>query len=87
VNDQRRRQRREIRLIQRESTWLQKALFALGKAEEAREGLSELRQETAKPLTVSLEGKAVPLEELEEALDSHIQELMETVRELRRTVR
>jgi len=87
MNDQKRMQRREIRLIQRESTWLQKALFALGKAEEAREGLAELRGESIEPFKVSLEGRAVPLEELEEALDDHIQELLELVRERRKTVR
>lgn len=87
MNDQKRMQRREIRLIQRESTWLQKALFALGKAEEARESLAELRNETPAPFKVSLEGRAVALEELEEALDDHIQELMGLVRERRRTVR
>lgn len=87
MNDRRRMQRREIRLIQRESTWLQKALFALGKAEEAREGLAELHGEEPEPFKVSLEGRAVSLEDLEEALDDRIQELLEVVRERRREVR
>jgi len=87
MNDRKRMQRREIRLIQRESTWLQKALFALGKAEEAREALGELKGDEPETFQITVEGRDVSLEGLEDALDGRIQKLMEEVRERRRQVR
>jgi hypothetical protein len=86
LSDRRRQQRREIRLQQRESAWLQKALFALGKAEETREKLADTRDEEAKPYSIPLADGEVSMEELEAALQSRITELMETVRERRRTL-
>ena len=87
MNDRKRMQRREIRLIQRESTWLQKALFALGKAEEAREALAELKGDEPETFQITVEGRDVSLEGLEDALDGRIQKLMEEVRERRRKIR
>jgi hypothetical protein len=87
MNDRKRMQRREIRLIQRESTWLQKALFALGKAEEAREALAELKGDEPEAFQITVEGRDVSLEGLEDALDGRIQKLMEEVRERRRKIR
>ncbi len=80
--------RREIRALQREATWLQKALFALGKVEEAREAAAELNDEEATPLMVVVEdGPGLPLEAVEEALETRVKELLEVVRERRRILR
>lgn len=84
MSDQRRRQRTEIRLLQRESTWLQKALFAMGKAQEVREKLADTREEDASSYTVELDGEAVSMELLEDAIQARAQKLMEEVRERRR---
>ena len=87
MSDQRRQQRREIRLQQRESSWLQKALFALGKAEETREKLADTRDEDPTPYVLELDDRELSMEELEDTLQSRIEHLMETVRERRRTLR
>lgn len=87
MSDQRRRQRREIRLLQRESTWLQKALFALGKVEEVREKLAETREEEADdPYFVEVGGEKVPLGSVEDALQERVQTLLDEVRERRRAL-
>ncbi len=87
VNDRRRQDRREIRLQQRESSWLQKALFALGKAEDTREKLADTRNEEPFTYTIQLDDREISMEELEDALQSRIEYLMETVRERRRRLR
>jgi len=86
LSDRRRQQRREIRLQQRESAWLQKALFALGKAEETREKLADTRDEEAEPYSIALGNGELSMEDLEAALQARITQLMETVRERRRTL-
>jgi hypothetical protein len=87
MDEERRRQRQEIRLIQRESTWLQKALFALGKAEESHEKLVEERGVEEAAYTLALDDGELPVEVLEDALESRIKELMESVRKRRKTLR
>jgi hypothetical protein len=87
MDEERRRQRQEIRLIQRESTWLQKALFALGKAEESHEKLVEARGVEEATYALALDDGELPMEVLEDALESRIKELMESVRKRRKTLR
>lgn len=82
----RRAQRQEIRLLQREATWLQKALFALGKAAEARDRLSP-EEEGDAPYLVELEEGSVPLDAVEDALAERVKELLQHVRERRRVLR
>ncbi len=78
--------RREIRLQSSESSWLQKALFALRKAEDARDKLAELREEEPEPYTLQVGDETVEVESLEDALQTRAGTLLETVRERRRTV-
>lgn len=83
----RRQQRREIRLLQRESTWLQKALFAMGKVQEVREKLADTRgADVPEPYNVRLDGNEVPLEALEDAIQARAQELLEEVRKRRQAL-
>jgi hypothetical protein len=84
VSDERRQKRTEIRHLQGESVWLQKALFALRKAETARERLADTRDEDPSGYTLSVAGDDVPLEAIEDALEQRAQELIGTVRKMRR---
>ena len=85
MSESKRQQRREIRLIQREATWLQKALFALGKATESREKL-EGEYEDA-PYLLELESGPLAIELVEDGLEARVKELLELVRERRKVLR
>ena len=87
MNDDRRRQRKETRILQDESVWLQKALFALRKAEDAHERLFDLREEEAEPYTLVVEDRGIAMEAIEDALEERVERLIKNVRERRRTVR
>jgi hypothetical protein len=87
MSDAKRRKRREIRALQREATWLQKVLFGLGKAQEAREKFGDARGEPADPILLEVDGKNLPLDAIEDALETRIQSLLEVVRERRRNLR
>ena len=84
MSDERRRKRTEIRHLQSESVWLQKALFALRKAETARERLADTRDEDASAYLLSVGEAEIPMEALEDALEQRAQELTQTVRQMRR---
>lgn len=83
---ERRRKRAEIRHLQSESVWLQKALFALRKAEAARASAADVRDEDVTTYTLSIAERDVPLEDLEDALETRAKELTETVRKMRRSL-
>lgn len=67
-----------------EARWLQKMLFAAGKAKEARGKLADLREEEMNPLIELDDGTKVPLEALEEIIEKRVDSLMHA---LGRTVR
>lgn len=71
---------RERRILQSESRWLQKALFALSKAESDREKLEKERGEAVQPLTVQLGGKSYELDEVRDAVGQAVQERVESIR-------
>lgn len=83
----RRRRRREIQLLSSESAWLQKALFALQKAEAAREKLADSRDEDVPPFELPLDDETLSVEEFQEAMENRIHDLLEDVRGRRRTLR
>lgn len=80
---EKRKQRREMRLIQQEATWLQKAVFAFGKAEDIREKIADLNESDPEPMTVQIEGSEVSLDDVSEALEEKIQGTLEMLRERR----
>lgn len=85
MSEERRRERREIRALQREATWLQKILFGLNKVEEARDTVSALRgDDSPDPHSFEIDGTAVSLDALADALQDQVEELLETIREMRR---
>jgi hypothetical protein len=85
--DKRRQQRQEIRLLQREATWLQKALFALGKAADARDKMDDGAEDEEIPYVLDTEEGPVTLDALEASLEARVKVLMDQVRERRRTLR
>ncbi|HUH11499.1 MAG TPA: hypothetical protein VMK65_00260 [Longimicrobiales bacterium] len=87
MSDEKRRQRREIQLQNSESVWLQKALFALRKAEDVHEKLADVRAKDPAPYTLEVDGSQVELEAVEEAIERRAQGLIERVRERRRAMR
>ena len=82
--DERRKNRLEIRQLSSESTWLQKALFALQKADEAREKLAEMRGSDDSDFELTLGRKKLLVDDFEEAIENRIRELLDTIRERRR---
>ena len=80
---EKRRKRREMRLIQQEATWLQKAVFAFGKAEDVREKIADLNDTEPDPLTVEIEGREVDLDDVSEALEERVQSTLDMLRERR----
>ena len=86
MTDERRRQRNEIRHLQSESVWLQKALFALRKAETARERLADVRNEDVSPYMLPVGDTDLSVEALEDALEHRAKELIQTVRQMRRAI-
>lgn len=86
MTDERRIKRKEIRHLQSESVWLQKAVFALRKAEAAHEQVADIRDEKVDAYHLSVGGKETPIEEIEDALDERIETLVKNVREMRRNL-
>lgn len=80
---EKRKQRREMRLIQQEATWLQKAVFAFGKVEDLREKIADLNETEPEPLTVQIEGSEVSLDDVSEALEEKVQGTLDMLRERR----
>lgn len=87
MSDEKRRQRREIQLQNSESVWLQKALFALRKAEDVHEKLADVRDRDPEPYTLEVDGTELELEAVEDALEQRAKGLTEKVRERRRAMR
>lgn len=73
--DDRKLQRKLERLYQTESRWLQKMAFAIGKAREAREKLSDATGEKVEPMITLDDGTSVTLEEVERHLRERVEEL------------
>ena len=73
-----------MKAMQNESTWLQKALFALSKAEDARATLAELSDDGLEELQAPAKGKFVSLADFRDALETRVSTLMEDLQEQRR---
>lgn len=83
---ERRRKRREIRLLNTESVWLQKALFAIRKAHDTREKLADVRDRKPDPYEIAVDGKQLSVEALEDALEERSAALVKDVRERRQNL-
>jgi hypothetical protein len=80
-------QRKQIHLLQDESVWLQKALFALRKAQDSAEKLYATREEEAAPYTLPLEDDELSVDAFEAALEARIATLLDKIRDMRRALR
>ncbi len=82
---EKRRANRARRIIRSESRWLQKAIFALSKAEEARTKLADLYDDDPEEFTVEVSGKDQDVGELgtllREAVEERLQKQREELRE------
>lgn len=62
-----------------EARWLQKMVFASGKAQEAREKLNEIREEELDPVIQLDDGTELPLSALDEIIAKRVDYLMEAL--------
>ena len=83
TDEDRRKHRRQTRLMQSEASWLQKALFALRKVEDTQDRLADLDDRDPKRYTLDVEGDEVPLDSVEDAIEGRAREILEEVRERR----
>lgn len=82
-----RKLRREIDFLQRESVWLQKALFALRKADVAQQKVAETRGDDPPEKYLLEDGKRkFVLADLEDVLQARVDSLMKTIREARESL-
>ena len=86
MSDEKRRFRRETRLLQNQSSWLQKALFALRKVQDVEDRLDDLNDRDPATYTLEVDGKPVALEDIEDAIETRAGELQKTVRERRNRI-
>ncbi|MCB1246989.1 MAG: hypothetical protein KDB69_06980 [Acidimicrobiia bacterium] len=84
ATDEQRLQQKIDKQRDSEARWLQKMLFAAGKAREAREKLADLRGDDLNPLIELDDGTSVPLGKLEEIVEKRVSALMQA---LGRTIR
>lgn len=70
-----RTQRKIDRQLQSESRWLQKVVFALGKAREARDKLSEITGDNPDPVKIGR--SRLSLGDIEDALQERVKDVME----------
>lgn len=75
--------RRETEMLAKESRWLQKAMFAIGKVNEARTKLAETRGTELEPLTLTVGEQTVPLPEVRAAFASRVEQLRNLVKRQR----
>lgn len=77
-----------MKAMQSESTWLQKALFALAKAAEARASVQEISGEELDELGAKANGKAkwASLSDFQAAMEERVSAIMDDLQEQRRVV-
>lgn len=85
---EKRRENRARRIVRSESRWLQKAIFALSKAEEARTKLADLYDDDPEEFVVKVNGKKQDVGELGTLLKEAVEERLQKQREeLRRRMK
>ncbi len=76
MNETERRLERQIKShTENEARWLQKVLFATGKARDARTKLAETTNEKLNPLITLDDGTQLPLDALEEIIQKRVDDL------------
>ena len=76
---ERRRQRKIRKQREDEARWLQKVLFDLSKASDAREKLVETTDEELNPLITLDDDTQIPLDKLEEIIQKRVDDLRDSL--------
>lgn len=71
-----RERRRLEQNLQKEARWLQKTIFSLRKAHDAREKVVDTNGEPLRPL-VTVDGTQIPIERLEQLIDERVDQIRE----------
>jgi hypothetical protein len=71
----------ERRLMESESRWLQKALFALSKAEDDRGKLADAMDSESGEMTIEIKGKSFDISTVHSAMSDAVQARAEHLRE------
>lgn len=79
MTDARRLQRKIDNQREIEARWLQKMMFALSKAKEARAKLADITGEDLNPLITLDDGTKVSLDALEDIVEKRVETLMESL--------
>lgn len=79
MTDARRLQRKIDKQREVEARWLQKMLFALSKAKEARAKMADTTGEDLNPLITLDDGTQVSLDTLEDIVDKRVEHLMDAL--------
>lgn len=79
LTDERRLRRKIDKQREIEARWLQKLLFALSKAKEARTKLAETTGEDLNPLPTLDDGTQVSLDALEDVVQRRVDDLMDSL--------
>ncbi|MFZ0014451.1 MAG: hypothetical protein WAL25_10100 [Acidimicrobiia bacterium] len=79
MTDARRQQRKIDNQREIEARWLQKMLFALSKAKEARAKLAETTGEELNPLITLDDGVQISLDDLEAVVEKRVETLMDAL--------
>ena len=82
-----RKKRREIKVLSTESTWLPPAIFALNKAETAREKWADLREQDDVDFALPHDDGELEVDTFREGMENRISELLTEVKDLRRVLR
>lgn len=78
--------RQLMKAMQNESTWLQKALFALNKADDARTTVIELSEDEVEELRAPTTDEYATLADFRTVMEERIQFIMEDLQEKRRVI-
>ena len=70
----------ERKILQGESRWLQKAMFALSKAGDEREKLAKTRNGAVEAMMVRVGKKSYEIEAVRSAIQDAVEQRMESVR-------
>jgi hypothetical protein len=70
----------ERKILRSQSRWLQKALFALAKAEDDQEKLAEIRGEKHEPMAITVKGNTYELGAVTDSLRDSVMARLESLR-------
>jgi len=79
VTTDKRHERQIAKHRENEAHWLQKVLFALGKARDARTKLADSTGDELNPLITLEDGSQIPLDTLEDIIEQRVAYLMDAL--------